>query len=158
LTEAALVQKEKSEWNALIGIFAGAAVNIGEVFTIEEQQPLPNGKSVPLYSAILIDSLLTYDNKECLRIAYTYHSNPENLASLVGITVQNIYESLGKSAESIVISDIVIEGEGERLIDPQTMLIYHEKIKHTTQLQMEVPEMGLVPVIQREEREYEFNY
>lgn len=158
LNEEALVNKETAEWNGRIGDFAGAQVSIGDVFTSVSEFPLPTGESVKYYTATKIEEKAHCGNHNCVKIAFSYNSNPEALKEFVGDAIQDIAQSAGKSDVNFSLSQVEITGEGERLIDPTTMLIYSELIKRNMQMEMEVPGQGKLPTTQIEERKYIFEY
>jgi len=51
-----------------------------------------------------------------------------------------------------------ISGSLTRLIDPQTMLIYTEQVRRTLTMRVQLPDRGLVPMVQEESRTYTYTY
>ena len=158
LNEEALVNKETSEWNGRIGDFAGAQISVGDVFTGVSEFPLPGDESVTYYTVTKFEEIVPCGNRNCIKISFYYNSNPETLEEYVGDAIEDIARSAGKADGNFSLSKVEITGEGERLMDPATMLIYSELIKRNVRMEMEVPGQGKVPVTQIEERQYIFEY
>jgi hypothetical protein len=156
-TEEAMVNREEAEWNGRIGNFVGRTVELGDVWTETEEFPLPTGKTTAFHTATKFAEEKKCGGSDCLRIEFFYHSKPSALEKLVGKTLGELMEAAGAEGEAEV-SGLEITGSGERLIDPDTMLIYAERIERDVKAQMEVPEHGLVTAVTKETREYEFDY
>jgi hypothetical protein len=157
LTEEAMVNKEEAEWNGRIGNFIGRTVELGDVWTDTEEFPLPMGKTAAFHTATKFAEEKKCGGSNCLRVEFFYHSKPAALEKLVGKTLSELSKAAGAEVEAEV-SGMEIAGSGERLIDPDTMLIYAERIERTVKAQMDVPEHGNVAAVTKETREYEFDY
>ena len=158
LNEDALINKEAAEWNGRIGGFIGRTAKIGDVWTSTDEFPLPTGEAITSYSATKFVEDVKCGSNDCVRIQFWYNSDAGALQGLVGEMASDIAESAGAPQLAPEISGASIIGEGERIIDPATMLIYSEKASRTMKMQMEAPGRGKVMVTSQEMREMSFDY
>lgn len=122
-----MVNKTKAEWNARISDFIGQRVIVGDMFSGEGKFPLPNGETLTFFSLVKVLDTLTYDGKKCVKIEFKNSSIPDSLAAFMGYSKNEIKKVFNGNINSNVSTKIEINGYGERIIDPATMLIYHEK-------------------------------
>lgn len=157
LSEEALVNKAKTEWSGRIEDFSDATVKIGDVFTASLPFLLPTGESITYYTVIKIAGQEKCGTRTCLKIETAYNSKPEALAKFAGKVIDKIM-SEAKSKERVAVSGAEINGEVERLIDPETMLIYSETINRTIKMQVEIPGQGKANTVSEEKRVYSYEY
>jgi len=155
LNKETLAKKEIAEWNSRIGDFAGLKTSLGQVFAGTDEFLLPTGKSATYYTVTKIAEKTKVGNDECLRITFSYNSDKAALRELFGEVVDNISESTEAGSTN---SEISIEGEGERVINPSNMLIYSEKIKRTLRMELDIPNKGKISTTRQEERTYIYEY
>ncbi|MEW6203384.1 MAG: hypothetical protein AB1546_15500 [bacterium] len=156
--EQVLVGKDMAEWNSKIGYFIGLTPAVGDMWIMVEQYPMPTGEMIYYYSALKFVEKVKCGGSECIKITFDYNTSAETLAEQVEMTKEKIVESAGLAGDLVNVADVAIEGEGERLIDPATMLIYSETITRTVKMDMEIPGKGTVRGIKREKREYSYDY
>jgi len=80
------------------------------------------------------------------------------MADLVTETVEGVIESAGGTGAAEFEFEEGIEGGGNRIIDPNTMRIYSERMGRTMTIQVDQPGMDPFPMTMTEVREYEFRY
>jgi len=158
LNEDALINKEAAEWNGRIGGFIGRTAKIGDVWTSTDEFPLPTGEAITSYSATKFVEDVKCGSHDCISIQFWYNSDAGALQSLVGEMASDVADSAGAPQLAPEISGASIIGEGERIIDPATMLIYSEKVSRTMKMQIEAPGRGKVMVTSQEVREMSFDY
>jgi hypothetical protein len=124
--EESMINKTKAEWNARISDFAGETVELGEFFSGEGKFPLPNGETVTFFSIVKVADTVTLNGVDCVKIRFKNSSNPADLAKFMDKTVDELKDIFNFSANKDVDTKILITGEGYRIIDPKTMLIYYE--------------------------------
>ncbi len=160
LSEEALVNKEKAEWDGRISSFVGQKARIGDAWTSTDQYPMPTGGAIQFYSATKLAGQARADGMDCVRIQFSYNTDENALKQFVGKLGKDIGQMTtsksaafkpGAGAASIV-------GSGERVIDPATMLIYAETLTRTIKMPMEVPGQGKVPATLVEKKQYHFDY
>jgi hypothetical protein len=158
LSEETLVNGEITEWNGRIGDFVGAVVEAGDVFYSEAAVALPMGGSATYYSVIKIMETVQCGEKQCVRIGYSYNSDPEGLKQFMGDFFEEFAAAIDSSGVDVSVSGAEVTGEGERLVDPATMLIMSETVTRTIKMQVDVsgeePVYGTVV----EQREYKYEY
>ena len=94
---------------------------------------------------------------DCVQINFSYSSEPGSLNPAFGRLMAGLSRVAGLPA-SIQIDDIGITGEGQRLVDPDTMLIDSETLNRTTRIRMRLPGRGSGTATFTETREYRFDY
>ena len=156
----AMKSKEIAEWNARIGDYVGAEVQIGDSFVADVPYQLPNGTTINYSVQTKIAALIPCGDNKCVRIEQAYDSQADNLAKMAGKVASNVADAVAPetnkpSSES---NTAVIKGTVTRVIDPNTMLIYEEESKRTVAMEIDIPGAGLVPVKTSEIRKYEFEY
>lgn len=152
--EQSLIQRERAEWEGRYGGFAGKTARIGDVWTAEDEYDLPNGGKTKFYSATVFDSLVDCGGKKCVRVKFAYNSSSEDLAELVGKVVGDLAKSTGSDPAVVQLSSgIEITGSGERIVDPETMIIHSEKIERTIKLEIDAGS-GPQPATVHETREF----
>lgn len=156
LSEDALVARETAEWSGRITDFAGAEVEVGEVFEVEVPFTLPNGSEIVYDLRTWVSGYEPCEAGRCVRIELRYDSDASNL--------EDYLESSGKALSGLVdglsfsASGPRIVGGASRLMDPSTMLIYHETVSRSMTMEVEIPGYGKVPSRLDEEREHSFAY
>jgi hypothetical protein len=150
-----LINREKAQWEGRISQFVGKSAKIGDVWTGEEDVQLPTGGKANSHSAILFSDLVECRGKQCVRLKLYYNTNAAELGKAVGKIVEDTAKAVSGSSPVVRLSSgIQVEGEGERIVDPETMAIYSEKITRTIRMTADVPGQGRTPMTVRETREY----
>ncbi|MBD3233087.1 MAG: hypothetical protein GF315_05130 [candidate division Zixibacteria bacterium] len=158
LNEEAMINKEIAEWNSRIVDFVDLDTEIGDVFLRISDYPLPTGGTVSYHTATKLASMEQCDSNKCVRIEFAYNIDPDALADFIGEAIKNFGKELGVANQMPAMSDVSMAGKGERLIDPATMLIYHERIERTLRFVAKHPDRGEAPITQHETREYTYKY
>ncbi len=160
LNVEAMKAKEIAEWNGRIGDYVGAEFQIGDTLVAETPFQIPNGPTITYSIQTSIAACVPCGEKKCVLIEQHYDSQADNLAKKVGDVVSNVSEALAPETKkpNFGSSSATIKGDVERVIDPETMLIYEEKVSRTITMEMDVPGVGHVPVKTTETRKYEFEY
>ena len=153
VNEEAFRNKTVGEWQGRIGQFVGADVEIGELWATVDEMPLPTGESMAFYSLTKFAEQMKFDGADCVRIQFSYNTDADELKEFMGELGENLADMVG-SEEIPSVSDAKIVGEGERIIDPTTMLIYSETGHRTWKTTVDIPGRGAVEMIMTDEREY----
>jgi hypothetical protein len=160
LSEEALVNKEKADWDGRISSFVGQKAEIGDAWTSTDRYPMPTGGTVEFYSATKLVGSAKAGGKDCVRIRFSYNTDANALKQFVGKLGKDIGQMTGSKSAAFKpgAGAATIVGSGERLIDPATMLIYSETLTRTIKMPMEVPGQGKVSTTLVEKKEYQFDY
>jgi hypothetical protein len=154
----AMVEREKAEWNARIGSFVGMKAKAGDVWIGTDRFALPTGGEIVYYTATRIAERTERDGHNCVRILMAYDSDAAALEGFAGKVGAKIAEEAGMTEGKLTVSDMKLSGTADRLIDPDTMLIYSEVDERTISGSMDVPGQGKVATKTVEKREYRFDY
>jgi hypothetical protein len=143
LSEEALVAREKAEWDARVGDFAGREFALGDSFESELPFTLPDGESLVYTTRTSIPALEPCAAGSCARVSVRYDSDAAGLS--------------GEAAPAPGAGSR-ISGSATRLVDPSTLLIQSETGSRKIEMTVEVPGQGAVPATVTEERSYRFEY
>lgn len=169
LNEAAMVQRERSDWNARYAQWANGRFKIGESITGEAPQELPTGATLVYTVRTTFTRWEACPAGQCVRIEQVYESDATAAAQLAAATVGRVAAAaLPASAASAAAAASAPSPEGatarlsgtvSRLVDPKTTLIHAERVHRVLTMQMQLPGgKGLTPVRQEETRTYTHTY
>lgn len=161
VSEAALVGREKAEWDARYADFAGAEVMIGDSIDAEAPQPLPTGGTLTYTIRTTFPRWEPCPAGSCVRIEQVYESDAKALAEFAAGVARKVVAAAplpASAAVSVESSGARISGSLSRLIDPSTMRIYSERVERTLIMPMQIPGKGLTPVTLHEIRSYSHVY
>jgi len=156
--EEAMINKTKADWNARVSNFSGQTVKIGDFFTGQGIFPIPNGEKLTFYSAIKIADSVIINNKLYLKIKFKNSSNPKDLIDLLEIDENELNRLYDENANNNISIKIKIYGEGYRIIDPETMLIYYEINNRTTEMYEDIRGNEFIKKTIIESKEYKYEY
>lgn len=86
-------------------------------------------------------------------ISVTYELDADELKAFMGDLWEDLADMVG-TEDLPGVSDSKIVGDGERIIDPTTMLIYSETGHRTWKTTVKIPGRGAVEMVMTDEREY----
>lgn len=158
LDEQTLINRERGDWQGRVGAFAGQTVEIGDAAVGTSEFPLPGGGSVIFYSAVTCVERLRYAGHDCVKIRFSYDSDPADLGKAVGKTLSEIARAAHRPDLKIEPGAATIKGSGERIVDPATLLPYAETIERTITMPMEAPGHPKVTVVRKETTARTFAY
>ena len=158
LNKEVLIAKENAEWDGRIGYFAGAEVEIGEKWLDTTDFQLPTGEVLVFYTVTSFDEIIDCNGRGCVKISFNYNSNAIKLSGIAGVAIDKVASTVG---DSLVVNEMILPelfGEGYRIIDPGTMLIYDEYSNRTIRLEVASPGTEPMIVTIYEEKEYDYAY
>lgn len=157
--ESALVERDTAEWHGRIGDFIGKTLKAGEAWAGEYEFPLPTGGMVHYYSVGRVKEVVPCGSarKECLKIEFKYNSDAKAVGEMMGTVLRTASGEAPLDVDTSV-TQPQIDGEGTRLIDPSTMLIYEETVVRTITMNMTLPNGSVLPTKMTETKEYTYQY
>lgn len=147
-----LIRKEKAEWDGRFGNFIGIGFNIGDILLAVNDYSLPGGEELTYYTGMEFTGTEKKEGVNCVKVAFKYNTDADALASFINMKTEAFKASMDE------VSDVEMQGEGLRLIDPETMLIYSESISRDILMDMSVPGKGMVKTHIKETEEHDFDY
>ena len=156
INERTLVQKEKAEWNARYAEFAGGKFRLGEVIDTEAPQALPTGETLRYTVRTSFPRWESCPAGRCVRIEQVYESDAAALTQMAARVTGQLLTGTPQPAP--VPTTARISGSLSRLIDPKTMLIYSEQVRRNLTMRVQLPDRGLVPMVDEEVRTYTYSY
>lgn len=160
LNEETMVRKDVAEWNGRIGNFVGREVQIGDVWTSSDEFSLPTGDVITFHSVTHIAGKEQCGTLDCIRVRFAYHSDADALKDYVAKVLGDVANRAGVKPPGMKPgrAGVLLEGSGERVVDPATMLIYSERYQRTLKLPMRIPGQGEIVTALHETKEYRFDY
>ena len=131
-----LAAQERMEWEGRIGDLLGRTVTLGEVLHGKTRLQAA-GREIACDVETRVAELVACGASQCLRVKTVYHD---------------------QAPEQLLPGEPRVSGETERLIDPDTMLIYAESMSRTTETQVELADQGPVRAVMTERRTYRYEY
>ena len=157
----ALKKREAAIWDGRIGDYIGQSVSIGDTWEYEVPYTLPNGIALNYKIKTHFKQKKPCGKSTCVLIEQIYDSAAEGMddaANQIMASTAEVMEQDKADLPQAHQTGSSIKGKVTRLIDPSTMLIYHEEMERTMKMEMEIPGMGIVPSNMLEKRIYEYNY
>ncbi len=149
MTPESVLEQSKSEWDAEVADFIGRPAKVGAAWVSVEEFFLPDGTPVKHYAAKKITSAPLVGGKPGLRVAFAYTTNPEELKSFLGPAGATALAGLKPLTGKAKVS-----GEGQRTVDPATLIWYDGKVRRWVYGTVTMPEAGEVPMTFTQEKTY----
>ncbi len=134
-------------------------MQIGEIWTDIFDMTDAYGEPQPLYAATKFAEQAKFDGADCVRVQYSQTTDADELKEFLGERWEDLAGKVeaedtpdASDSKRIITSKFV--REGERIVDPTTMLIYSETRRETSTTTYDYPEHGLLEIIETEEYEY----
>jgi len=156
-----LKEKEISEWNGRIGDFIGETIEIGDTWEWTGPITLPNGSTIEYTVETTFTGWEELSGSTCLKIESLYDGSSDDLSESINQNISNVTQSLNINDDpnSLKIQgDAKIAGSIVRYIDPNTMLIYKEESTRIITMEMDIPNVGPIPMTLDEEKTYTYSY
>lgn len=117
---------ELDEWNSSVGEIAGLELTAGQPVLESDEIMLPSGGPMSLFKAVELIDTTTLDSVACARVRIVVHSNPGDLAVILGESKESMYEQYELTdslVEEINGRPIVSQTYTELVVEIPTMLV-----------------------------------
>lgn len=152
----ALAAREKSEWDGRVARLSGRKAEVGDGWGSYEQAPLPTGDSVTFQSGTKIEERFQCGRRICVRLLFQFDTDEEGVRNFLGDSFDLLPREAARPAGPL---EVNVEGGGERVVDPSTLLVRSERAGRTLEVKTPRPGGGEpVTTIVRESREYRYEY
>ena len=121
-----LKDEEQRQWEQRIGLLAGRTLKMGDVLKATSVYVAPEGEKIPLYLAYKILGRENWDGRDLVRLEYAFSTDPGRLSDYAGEAATGAWQVKPNP------TSIAVSGREERLVDPDTMLYYHETREQET--------------------------
>jgi hypothetical protein len=115
------------EWQGHYSQLSGRTIAVGTVVLGLDSLRSSRGSDpfcrTPLISAMKVERRLRFKDADCVKILFWSSSDPAELKELVGDSMLAMPDTLSSDTTCPFLTTI----KGERIVDPQTMLIYYEQ-------------------------------
>lgn len=160
VNEEVLVGQQRAEWNARYADYTGGKFTIGDVIDAEVPQPLPNGETITYTVRTSFPRWEPCPAGRCVRLEQVFESDAEALTKMATGVANRVIAAASAAAPPLSSGPKSrVTGSLSRLIDPNTMLIYAERLERTITMQI-VSSPGKKPeeVRMDETRVYSYTY
>lgn len=154
MSEKSLVEKETAQWNSRIGDFIGREAVRNSVWVTEGVYPLPGGTAANFFVVTLFDRVLEQDGRKLARLRFFLTADRDTIQTRVNDMARDVVKGVPRPRPLINPPGFAISGQGERLVDPATMIVYSEK--STREILVSLPgrdKDSAIPVLIQETRQ-----
>jgi hypothetical protein len=145
-----VLQRMDVEWKDRVSSLSGVELEPGETILRESTWPLTNGEALRYYTAIRFEGMERLDGKPVAKLVYRFDTDPQALSEFAG----KAFDNPGAIAEA----GAEVRGEGERLIDPETLLIQAETRTRTIVAELPQSDGATAKITRHEVIEYRYDY
>ncbi len=153
LGEKALVEKESSAWRARVGDAIGLPAEPGTGWVSEGVTPLPDGRQARYYVVTVFTGWQQQGDRRLARLKFTFGTETARLQAMANDLARDTVRLRLRPRPVAELPGFSISGSGERLVDPDTMVVHSEKSSRTIQIPLRGPKGEQIPVILQEDRE-----
>jgi hypothetical protein len=153
LGEKVLVEKETSSWRARIGDAIGLPAEPGTGWVSEGVTPLPDGRQARYYVVTVFTGWQQQGGRRLARLKFTFGTDAGRLQSLADDLARDTVRLRSRPRPLDTLTGFSISGSGERLVDPETMIVHSERSSRTIQIPLRGPKGQEMPVVLQENRE-----
>ena len=144
----------REEWTDRIGYFAGMEAEVGQVWVGTGTMGSVHGP-IQYHAATRVTDRMPYGGASCVRLRFVSHVNPNALGKISAEAAEKA-RAAAKPLEGS--RDVEYASEGERILDPTTMMFRRERIFKTTKIWMDLPLVGRAAVTNEEQSETVWDY
>ncbi|MDO8586295.1 MAG: hypothetical protein Q7T82_04585 [Armatimonadota bacterium] len=151
-----LIAKNITEWNGRIADFVGRKAKVGDVWATTSEAGSPLSGSMPMPTKIKFVGMMKYRRKDCVRISYRNSAGSGSMQQYLQDIMDRTSASSGNPRSRVL--RVQVAAQGERLIDPATMLIYTESLTRTFNVTTQTPGQKNTTVSSVEKRQDRYDY
>ncbi|MGQ9807729.1 MAG: hypothetical protein ACUVSM_10120 [Armatimonadota bacterium] len=153
LGEKVLQEKETSAWRARIGDAIGLPAETGTGWVSEGVTPLPDGRQARYYIVTVFTGWQQQGDRKLARLKFTFGTDSGKLQAQANDLARDTVRLRLRPRPVAELPGFSISGSGERLVDPETMIVHSEKSSRTIQIPLRGPKGQEMPVVLQETRE-----
>ncbi len=153
-----VVRLAEADWRERLGFLAGKRARIGDILTTTSEGEFPTGSLHAFRHEIELTGWDDCGPGRCVWLSLRDLTDPEVVEELAGKPVAGLERILGPEAAGAVLRDLWVEGDGKRLIDPDTLLIHAETRRRTFGVELELPGRGVVDLRTDTTRSFRYHY
>jgi len=150
LTAPAILRTQRIEWGNHVADFVERPAKEGAVWVTRSQFPLPDGRMVGYYVAHRISGGACVQGRNLLRVLTMFSTQPNELRSFLGRGAEQALKGLKPLS-----GQDKVTGNGERLVDPATLLWYDGRSTRRLQTSVQASDGGKIAVTVTMARTYQ---
>ncbi|MBP9854779.1 MAG: hypothetical protein KBD53_07925 [Candidatus Omnitrophica bacterium] len=154
----AMIDKEEDEYSNRIGDLIGREIKVGDTWYMDGKSILPDGNTVDYTSVYRLKEMVSCGATRCAKIEYHYDANPAGLRTIINEFYTGLDEKMGERLRGMNSVDTKFFGNGTRLVDPKTMLIYLEDMHEVTEVPMTLANNAKISMMLTENKHYGYKY
>lgn len=149
-----LKQKVLLEWADRYGDFVGKKVTSKDKWEKRVPVSLPNNVKFEYTVNTSFPEFKNCGERECIKVLQEYDSSAEKADP----STHSLAFAAGRNFEAVKDDAGTIKGSLERLVDPNTMMIYEENMYRETTFKLSIPPDSIAPVRVVEKQKFEYKF
>lgn len=143
----------RSEWEDRVSYFAGVEAEVGQYWVGTGKFQSVHGP-VEYHAVTKVADRLPYQGASCVRLRFASHTDPAALARIS----PEAAEKASANAKPPAVRQVDFASEGERILDPRTLMYRRERVFKTTRIWVDVPLLGRQQLLNEEQTETSWAY
>lgn len=145
----------REEWTDRIAYFSGMQAEIGQIWVGQGKLGSVHGP-INYHAATRVTERMPCGDGSCVRMRFASHVDPRGLAKISPEAAEKARE--GEVAIPPEKRLVEFSSEGERIIDPSTMMMRRERVFKTTRVWVDMPLIGRTAITNEEQSETTWTY
>lgn len=151
--EKTLVEKETAVWRGRLGDALGKPVEKNAGWITDALSPLPDGSQARYYIATVVTGEQEKDGHRLVTQKFLFTADMSRLQSQANDLVRDVVKFANRPRPLTPLPGFSVSGHGERLVDPETMVVHSEKYSRNVQIVIMGARGQQTPVLIQESRE-----
>ncbi len=132
----AMEKRLKDTWKASVEDFIGKSFQLGDAWETSAKVPLPNGEISDVAAKVEFKEITVVGSLPCVLIKVDYDLNSPSLKKFISDMIMKGLPKLQTDPE------LTISGEGESIVDPETLLGYSSRNEMKMKAVIDLPNLG----------------
>ncbi len=149
----------KDDWLDRVTAYTGKTAKIGELWKSQEKMPAYSGNLTVNMRTRFVERV-SKGGHDCVLLRFHYATDPNAVKAEIKDAFNDVMTMMNLPS-SIKLPKIVaaeLSGDGERVIDPETMLVYSETQTLSFTMVMDIPGMGRKGYTTDSKEDYSYEY
>ena len=136
-------EQERADWEERVHALSGRTVRLGETVETTGRFDFGKGRSLAHRALLTPKEWKPCGDDRCIAVAIEYATDPDEVARYADRSIETLVPDTNELSGAVVIDSIEVSGDGERLIDPKTLLVREERVDKVLRLTLRGPDRQL---------------